>query len=506
MTPPIRIFWNQKYPQFTFMDLKGLNPLGAPMTHGPQVLVDPMNFGAVYDVVDISPDQAAANFTAIQAAIASLPDAGGALFISGYLFYTGTILNPRRIFPPQTTPRSIPFVLVGGPGAALVQLAAGAAAIELDNFGDSYQVGSRSAPVVLQDLQIYSKGKGVVVRNGGKETQLFNVRISGCSDTGLDIQYFDGGRIRDVYCIGNAADGCHIDQAHMDDIVITCRTNGGIGLKVTNSEAHKLWVYSESNVGLGMVLDQFKYNDITLWLENNNGSSYNVQSRVTNSPFNLFRGSAEHEANRGWDMDDLSACTSRMNDNPIRSLWAKEIPALTWPPVQANIHGPFGMPAAITPVSTIASYEVMISVPPSYYTLQTADVTKNWIELYSEGWYPPLQQTFVAGDTVYVTMSFKADSAMAAFFAAYPTVDTVKVQLLGATGCLGSAGQSVNLRNTDEFHVQIFAPVVKSGADTIRVFLYVCPEVLGTAAAPLPTAVQVLTVTDMQFHLLKGLT
>lgn len=523
-TPQLRLFWNTKYPQFTFSSFvnpTNINPLGSAITHNlipAEAVVDPANFGATYNIQDISPAQADANFAAIQKALASLPDSGGTLFISGYLQYEGTIQNPLRGFVPQNNAKlPIPFTIRGCPQSALIQLAPGAPAVDLEG-GYSFQNGSTSAPVILKNMQIYSKGKGVITKNGGKETQLLNLRIAGCYDTGLDIQYFDGGRIRDVYCINNGyrdsngnivpVDGAHIDLAHMDDIVITCRGNSGVGLKVTNSAAHDLWVYSEANLGKALVFDQFKYNRITLWEEACNGSSYGVQGIVTNSPHNSFFGSAQQEANRAFDIDDISACTSTFNGKPLRSLNSKKID-VQWPPVEGNIHGPFNQTAP-APVSKVVGSAVQIQVPVSYYTQQNPNLTQNWIELYGAGWYPPLIPTFDLGDSLMVKIRLKADATMAAYFrnlmkSPSTVAETVKIILQGQTGVLGGDGQTVNLRTEDEFEVEVTAPIAKAGSDTVRLFLYVCPAILGAAGNLQPPTPQTLTVTYMEFFHLKGI-
>lgn len=504
MSEQKKLFWNRLYPEFTFMDLKGTNPIGQwqVFSAAADTIANPANFGAIYDIQDISPAQALANFEAIKRAIASLPDSGGGLFITGHLQYVGTIENPRRVFAPQVDPRPIPFSILGTPTAALIQLQPGLAAISLQG-GFSYQVGSTSAPVTLGTLQVYSKGKGIVIRDGGKETIMSCVIISGCEDTALDIDRFDGGRLSYVYCIANKKDGARINACHMATIMLTTRNNAGVGVTITSSAAHNMWLYTESNRGLGLVFDGYKNNVITLWEENNNGSSYGVQGKVTNSIGNTYIGMAQHEANRAFDIDDYSACTSTFNGKILRDLPAPI--DLAWPPIEANIRGPFNNDHLYTPVCSVVGSTVEIAVPVGWYTKQNANITANWIELYGHGWYPPLKMNLVAGNSIMATVRFKADSAMAAYFAEHTTTDTVKVILQGSTGMLGGDGQSVNLRRSgQEFEVQICAPVVKTGEDTIRLFLYICPSIMGDAANLQPSVPHVLTVTAMQFFSLRG--
>lgn len=490
-----RLFWNTKFPQYTFLSGDGQNPAGAMQEMGEGPFVDPKDFGAVYNIQDITPDQALANFGAIEKAIASLPDSGGTLIIKGHLQYRGTIKNPQRVFEPQVLPRPIPFKIEGFVSGALVQLDQ-VPAIQLDT-AYSYQVGSTSARVEILNLSIYSKGKGIVVTNGGKEVKLKSLIISLCEDTALEINGFDGGVLTDIYLIGNKKDGGVISQAHQIHAVITARNNFGNGLTIKDSNSWNAWLYCESNKGYGLILSSFKDSTLQLWLEANNKGKNVFQGTMQNCTRLTASGNGQHEADTAFLSDDISRfglSWQRVNYPIDKKL------NVAWPPVESNIHGPNNNDPVYTPKSKVVGNTVEVSVPVGWYSKQNANVTSNWIELYGQGWYPELRRQLKTGSSIVVRVKAKLDAVTAAYFLQHTNeILALKAVVQGTGASIQSDAQNIYLTSTNEFEAEVIVRVVKDGLDDIRLFLYICPVVFGTMEPPVPHK---FTITSCEFFML----
>ena len=491
-----RLAYNAKTPEFTFWNRRNDNPAGLDETmdqgNGGTLLrhsVDPAEYGAVYNVQDISPEQATKNLEAVYRAINGMPDNGGTLLITGALQIYGTINNPRRVFNDPNNPRPIPFCLRGtGPQSELYQLAADCPAVHYQS-NYSVQLSSTTAPFWVEDLTIYSKGKGLLIDCGGKQVKLSRLIIALCDDTALDGENMDGSVIDDIYALQNKRDGVNLRLCRMGNWKITSRENEGHGLILDSCNALDLWAYCEDNRGYGMKFDNVKLCRLTGWSEKNNsgGVDGNTGQDFPQNSFTLceleVNGNMAQDGGNFADMDIYSRLNIRLPPRAADSTYAPYVLPLEWTPNasgQAIDHGIYEW--------TKTADRLEFKMLPGGISNQPDDIGGNWFEVYKNGWYACLDSlTLKVGDVIVIRATLSMDAGGAEFYkgmsdakVAAPAWKITSTHPSFAEYFGGNFYQQTIYPD----HIEMIMPAVADATGMLRMFLYLCPVKLPGSEPP----------------------
>jgi len=509
ISAPMRPLYNTVVPSFSIMDnQKAPNPIGAMQSMNvvsPVYRPEDMYGFAGYNIANITMAQAVANRTAIQRIIDSMPDSGGTILISGMLQYYGTITNPQRAFTPQIPVRPIPFSIVGAPGtdATLVNLEV-SPAIQIDN-GYSFQVPSTVAKRRLDGLTIISRGKGVVVNGGGKSTELNNLIIAYCADTGLEVSGWDGGFATNIYCINNKVDGAIFTNCHQCFVSITTRVNKRHGLSLKDCGSWQLWCDAEQNGGYGLKCINSKFITGVVWQEANNGS---VDNQGVPSGQNLpqgyleysecsFTGTMAQDNNLAFEYaDTFSFLATKIRGRiPDADLAPYRLP-LPFP--KDHIQAPHPVPTIVSTPDEAGSTtgNIVFTIGAGSISAQNADVTSNWIELYSSAWYPDLltNVTINAGEVYIFRLKFQASQDCLDFYTSTWKATQTPTIVFNVTHPAMGDGQSFHLHDLRESVLEVQCRATITATGDIRNFLYFYRKILSGTQPAVPHTITLKSI------------
>ena len=516
-TQKLRLAWNQipGQSQYTFSDIKNQNPLGdlETMNSGPgPAIYHPEDFGGTYNANDVN--TAKANYNAIQAIIAAMPDTGGIIEINSDFFCFGTITNPNRTFS-NGTPNPINFIVRGATGNEswwnLDDSAAFVFDSENSNTGYAVQYPSTVHRYGLQRIQVASKGNGVEVYAGGKNLYLEDVIIFGCYGLlGLYVQDCDAMQVRRIYCINNHHGGAWFQNCHQVDAEMVCRNNAGGGLAILNSASWRLWANCESNWLDGVVIQGCQDMDLHLWQEGNNtqnglGDKYVYQGQINSSTNLQLFGNNQQNSALDFKCDALSRA-NLVYVKPGIAGYQPYVAATPWPsPFAAGFFGSY--PAGFKPVVSNVGNQMQVAVPIGSYSNQPGNVTGNWLEIFGDGHVPALTNVSMnSGDSIAVRIQVSLDAVAAAYFADKlansidaPAFKFVLQPQLGVG--FSPVSQTYYWASQQQGEVELIANVTDSFTDNLRLFAYFCPVVLPGSEPPAPHN---LFINGVQVYLLPG--